>query len=180
MEKELKHTSKFMSLVLRHKPEIIGLQLDEQGWANVEELITKMSANGPAVTKAMIETIVATNDKKRFAFNEDGSRIRASQGHSLEVELDLEAIQPPAILYHGTAVRYLERILATGLQKQGRQHVHLSATTDTAKAVGSRHGKPVILAIDAAAMHKAGHSFYLSANQVWLTDAVPAEFLKVV
>jgi putative RNA 2'-phosphotransferase len=130
MEKQLKHTSKFMSLVLRHKPEEIGLQLDENGWADVQELITKMNAKGIAASTAMIDAVVETNDKKRFAYNEDRSKIRASQGHSIEVDLGLTPVKPPAVLYHGTTGKYMESILQTGLQKQHRQHVHLSATVD--------------------------------------------------
>jgi putative RNA 2'-phosphotransferase len=177
MEKQIKHISKFMSLVLRHKPEEIGLELDEQGWAKVNELISKMNAKGLQVTTGIIEKVVETNDKKRFAFNADKTLIRASQGHSIEVELNLPAVIPPDILYHGTTDKYLESILTTGLQKQSRQHLHLSATEETARAVGSRHGKPVILVINARLMHEAGFCFYLSENNVWLTDAVPVQYI---
>jgi len=167
-----------MSLVLRHKPEEIGLQLNEQGWAKVDELIDKINAMGLLVNFEIIDKVVETNDKKRFAFNDDKTLIRASQGHSIEVELNLPETVPPDILYHGTAVRYLDSILQTGLQKQNRQHVHLSATTETARTVGSRHGKPIILLIDAKAMHNAGCKFYLSENKVWLTDAVPVQYIS--
>lgn len=166
-----------MSLVLRHKPEEIGLQLNEQGWAKLDELISKMNAKGVNVNFEIINTVVETNDKKRFAFNEDKTLIRASQGHSIEVELTLSEIVPPDTLYHGTATKYLDSILKTGLQKQKRQHVHLSATIETAKAVGSRHGKPVILIIGAKMMQEAGFKFYLSENKVWLTDVVPVEYI---
>jgi len=166
-----------MSLVLRHKPGGIGLQLDEHGWVSVQELIEKMNAKGMTVNTATINTIVATNDKKRFAFNQDKTMIRASQGHSIEVELNLPETIPPAVLYHGTTSRFLESILANGLQKQNRQHVHLSATIETATAVGSRHGKPVILTIGAKAMHEAGFKFYLSENKVWLTGSVPIQYI---
>lgn len=179
MEKQLKHTSKFMSLILRHKPGEIGLQLDENGWADVQELITKMNAKGIAADKAMINAVVETNDKKRFAYNEDRSKIRASQGHSIEVDLDLTPIEPPAVLYHGTTGKYIDSILRTGLQKQNRQHVHLSATVETAKAVGSRHGKPIIVTIEAKAMWDDGLLFYLSANKVWLADLVPPQYLSL-
>ena len=178
MEKQLKHISKFMSLVLRHKPDEIGLKLDEQGWAKVDELIAKMNIEGIRVDNGIINTVVETNDKKRFAFNEDKTMIRASQGHSIEVELNLSEVIPPDILYHGTTEKYLDSIFKTGLQKQSRMHVHLSATIETAKAVGSRHGKPVILTINAKAMHKAGIKFYLSENKVWLTDAIPLEYIS--
>ncbi len=167
-----------MSLVLRHQPEVIGLTLDENGWAHVNELIEKLNANGAAADIALIKEVVATNDKKRFAFNEDQTRIRASQGHSIVVELDLKETIPPEYLYHGTAERFLESILSTGLQKQSRQHVHLSATAETAIAVGGRHGKPVVLLIKAKEMHGNGYLFYLSENNVWLTDQVPVAFIS--
>ena len=166
-----------MSLVLRHKPEEIGLQLNEQGWAKVDELITKINTRGFLVNVEIIDKVVETNDKKRFAFNEDKTLIRASQGHSIEVELILRETVPPDILYHGTAVKYVDSILQTGLQKQNRQHVHLSETIETAKAVGSRHGKPIILVIDTKAMQYAGFKFYLSENKVWLTNSVPVQYI---
>lgn len=178
MEKQLKHISKFMSLVLRHKPDEIGLEIDDQGWVKVDELIIKMNQNGLRVDKDIINTVVETNDKKRFAFNTDKSLIRASQGHSIEVDLDLPVAVPPNILYHGTTSRFLDSILRTGLQKQNRKHVHLSVTIETAQAVGSRHGKPVILTINAKAMHEAGFKFYLSENKVWLTETVPVEYIS--
>lgn len=167
-----------MSLVLRHKPDEIGLEMDDQGWVKVDELIIKMNQNGLRVDKDIINTVVETNDKKRFAFNTDKSLIRASQGHSIEVDLDLPVAVPPNILYHGTTSRFLDSILRTGLQKQNRQHVHLSVTIETAQAVGSRHGKPVILTINAKAMHEAGFKFYLSENKVWLTETVPVEYIS--
>jgi putative RNA 2'-phosphotransferase len=179
MQQQLKHISKLMSLVLRHKPETIGLQLDENGWANVQELIEKINASGTTVDVALINMVVDTNDKKRFSFNEDKTCIRASQGHSIEVELNLKTILPPGILYHGTTERFLESILKTGLTKQQRQHVHLSELIETATAVGSRHGKPVILTINAKAMAAAGFLFYLSENNVWLVDSVPVEYITV-
>jgi putative RNA 2'-phosphotransferase len=178
MDKQLKHISKLMSLVLRHQPDTIGLQLDANGWALVDELVERINAKGIKADHETIRLVVETNDKKRFAFNADQTKIRASQGHSLTVELNLEAVVPPAILYHGTAAINIESILQTGIQRQSRQHVHLSETTETAKAVGSRHGKPVILTIATGAMHIAGYKFYLSANRVWLTDAVPPEFIS--
>ena len=174
---QLKNISKFMSLVLRHKPEEISLVIDNEGWARVDELIYKMNQKGIVVNFQTIDEVVQTNDKKRFAFNEDKTLIRASQGHSIEIKLNLPAVTPPDILYHGTAEKYLDSILRTGLHKQSRQHVHLSATVETAKAVGSRHGKPVILIVNANAMNMDGLKFYLSENNVWLTDAVPVEYL---
>jgi len=178
MGDQLKHISKFMSLVLRHKPEEIGLQLDEQGWANVKELIDKMNANGFDVNAAIINEVVATNDKKRFAFSGDKALIRANQGHSIEVDLNLQEMRPPDILYHGTTHKYLESILKDGLKSQRRQHVHLSASIEIAKAVGGRHGKPVVLLINAKSMYEAGLRFYLSENKVWLADAIPPEYIS--
>lgn len=177
MKNDLKHISKFMSLVLRHQPEKIGLVLDENGWAQTQDLINKLNANGAAVDFAMIEVVVATNDKKRFAFNADKTKIRANQGHSIDIELNLQPAQPPDILYHGTADRFVESILKSGLEKRSRQHVHLSANEETSKAVGGRHGKPVILSIKAGEMVKDGYTFFLSENKVWLTDEVPRQYI---
>jgi putative RNA 2'-phosphotransferase len=179
MENQLKHISKLMSLVLRHQPEAIGLILDKNGWASVQELIEKMNANGTQANIEIIHTVVVTNDKKRFSFNEDKSKIRANQGHSLEVELNLNTTEPPVILYHGTAERFAAKILQEGLIKQQRQHVHLSKDIETAKAVGTRHGKPVILNINARAMRQDGFVFYLSENKVWLVDEVPVQYITV-
>ena len=178
MEKQLKHISKLMSLVLRHQPEAIGLQLDENGWANVQELITKMNDNGTSVDIATLTMAVETNDKKRFAFNEHKTMIRANQGHSIAVDLNLKPAIPPDTLYHGTADRFVESILKEGLKKQQRQHLHLSWQIETAKAVGSRHGRPVILNIDAKAMQQDGFIFYLSDNNVWLVDEVPVKYIS--
>ena len=178
MKNNLKHVSKFLSLVLRHQPELIDLQLDENGWTSTDELLRRLNSHkGMQVDMRMLEELVATNDKQRFSFNNDNTRIRANQGHSIEIELNLEPAIPPDILYHGTAAQFLESILKTGLQKRNRQHVHLSATQDTAKMVGSRHGKPVILSIRAKAMFDAGYVFFLSANKVWLTAEVPVAYI---
>ncbi|MCW3092212.1 MAG: 2-phosphotransferase [Ferruginibacter sp.] len=179
MEKQLQHISKLMSLVLRHQPEAIGLQLDENGWANVEQLIEKINANGTKVDIATILTVVETNDKQRFSLNENKTMIRANQGHSIGVDLNLKPSIPPDILYHGTAERFLDAILKEGLTKQKRQHVHLSWQIETAKAVGIRHGKPVILHINAKAMHDDGYLFYVSENNVWLVDAVPTQYITI-
>lgn len=179
MQPHLKHISKLLSLVLRHKPETIGLQLDKNGWADVQDLVQKINESGTAADAATIHLVVETNDKKRFAFNEDKTKIRASQGHSIEVELNLKPMLPPDVLYHGTTERFLENILRTGLTKQQRQHVHLSEQLTTARAVGSRHGKPVVLNINAKAMTVAGFLFYLSDNGVWLVDSVPVEYITV-
>lgn len=177
MDDQIKRVSKFMSLVLRHKPEEIALQLNEQGWVAVDELVTRMNVRGFNVSVGIINIVVETNDKKRFAFNEDRSMIRANQGHSIDVELNLQETVPPDFLYHGTAIKYLDNILQDGLKKQNRQHVHLSSTIDTATSVGKRHGKPVILVIKTREMHQEGYKFYLSENKVWLTDFVPAIYI---
>jgi putative RNA 2'-phosphotransferase len=176
-DKEIKITSKFLSLILRHQPEIIGLSLDENGWADTNTLLAQLTAHGHPVSKASLEKVVDTNDKKRFAFNEDHSRIRASQGHSVDVELNLQQQRPPEYLYHGTIGDFIDTIKAEGLQKMSRRHVHLSQEESTAKAVGGRRGKPVILSIRARQMQEAGFIFYLSENGVWLTDHVPAQYI---
>jgi putative RNA 2'-phosphotransferase len=178
MEQQYAKISKFMSLVLRHKPQEIGLTLNEEGWANVEELISKLNTHGATLDINILQFIVDNNDKKRFAFNEDKTMIRASQGHSIEVDLNLPVSIPPDILYHGTADDTLSAVLKQGLKKQKRQHVHLSVEPATAISVGTRHGKPVLLEIDTIAMQQEGYVFYLSANGVWLTDEVPAQFIK--
>jgi putative RNA 2'-phosphotransferase len=178
MEKNLKSTSKFLSLVLRHNPAQIGLVLDENGWANVDELVKKVNAKGTNIDIDLLNKIVESNDKKRFAFNDDKTKIRASQGHSIEIDLALEPSLPPNILYHGTATRFVESILKEGLKKQQRQHVHLSEKLETATAVGARHGKPVILIVDAKQMQEDGLLFYKSENNVWLTDNVEVKYIK--
>ncbi len=179
-ESQKTETSKFLSFVLRHKPEAIGLELSEQGWARVPELLQKMKRQKHAVTMAELEEVVATNPKKRFAFNEDHSLIRASQGHSVAVDLALNAATPPLVLYHGTVEKFRSQILQSGLLKMSRQQVHLSADTQTADIVARRRGKPVILAVQSGAMHTAGYLFYISENGVWLTDAVPPAYLSVL
>lgn len=169
-------TSKFLSLILRHKPERIGLSLDAAGWAEIGELIRLSQAHRP-LTRDMIEAVVAGSDKQRFAISEDGLRIRANQGHSIAVDLALEVVAPPGRLYHGTATRFVDAIRREGLLRRDRHHVHLSADIDTAMRVGARHGTPVVLIVRAADMAAAGHVFMRSANGVWLTDAVPAAFI---
>ena len=169
--------SKFMSLVLRHKPDAIGLALDSQGWANIEELIDKANVAGTKFGRAELLHVVETSDKKRFSLSADGLRIRAAQGHSVSVELGLSPKEPPPVLYHGTATRFVEAIIEQGLRPQARQQVHLSLDEETARRVGERHGKPHIFKIDALAMHASGLKFYLADNGVWLTDRVPSEFL---
>ena len=177
-EKNLKQKSKLLSLVLRHAPEKIGLTLDKNGWVNVEDLLTQCEKNKHIIDKGLLEMIVDTNDKKRFIFNETKTKIRANQGHSLNIELDLEAIEPPAFLYHGTVAKYMDAIREEGLQKMSRQHVHLSKDLDTAVKVGSRRGQAVILSVRSGAMHTDGFNFYCSENGVWLTDAVPSKYIE--
>lgn len=177
-EKETTRLSKFLSLVLRHQPELIGVKLNEQGWVAVDELLQKAGAHGNVITPEVLSYIVETNAKKRFAFDDTRQKIRASQGHSVEVELGYEPQTPPDVLYHGTGIQSVEVILQAGLQKRSRQHVHLSSDIDTAVKVGQRHGKPVILTVAAGAMHLHGYKFYLAENKVWLTDFVPKDFIR--
>ncbi len=179
MNKQHVKISKFLSLVLRHEPGKAGVELDTAGWVSVDVLLHGCASHGFPITREDLQFVVANNDKKRFAFSDDGQRIRASQGHSVEVELAYEPGIPPELLYHGTAERFLPSIQSQGLLKGSRQHVHLSRETRTALAVGQRHGKPVVLKIRAGEMHRAGHAFYLSANGVWLTEHVPADFLEM-
>ena len=169
--------SKFLSLVLRHQPEKIGLSLDQSGWASVERLIEASSRRGFDFTHEELQNVVDSNDKKRFSLSEDGLWIRANQGHSIKVELGYAPTAPPEILYHGTAERFLTSIKQQGLIKGKRHHVHLSADVDMATKVGWRHGKPVVLRIEAGRMRQDGFIFYLSANGVWLTDCVPVQYL---
>ncbi len=176
-DSETHRTSKFLSLVLRHQPETIGITLDENGWTDVSMLLTKMATKGHRISVDQLRFIVETNNKKRFAFNADESQIRASQGHSVEVDLGYIEKQPPQFLYHGTATRFLDLILADGLKKMNRHHVHLSSDEQTARSVGSRHGKPVVLIVKAEEMAANSHVFYQSENGVWLTDHVPAVYL---
>ncbi|AQS64668.1 putative RNA 2'-phosphotransferase [Rhizobium rhizogenes] len=170
-------TSKFLSYVLRHAPESIGLTLDAQGWADVADLLAKANASGTPLDEAGLFSVVAESDKKRFTLSEDGRRIRAAQGHSVKVDLGQPPVEPPPQLYHGTATRFLEPILREGLRPGERQQVHLSADRKTAIAVGQRHGKPVVLIVDAGRMFADGYSFYRADNGVWLTDAVPFSYL---
>lgn len=169
--------SKFLSLVLRHSPETIGLKLDSAGWAQTDELLGCLARSGRSMSLKDLQAVVAGNNKQRFAFSEDGSRIRANQGHSIHVELGLDAQRPPAVLYHGTATRFLDAIFQQGLTKQNRHHVHLSESVEVAGNVGRRHGKLALLQVDAARMQAEGHVFYRSDNGVWLTDAVPVTYL---
>lgn len=169
--------SRFLSFILRHKPDAIGLNLDPQGWASIDELIERSNAVGTQFDREDLQHVVETNDKKRFSISADGQRIRAAQGHSVNVELGLLPQEPPPVLYHGTATHFVCSILSEGLKPQDRQHVHLSIDEASARRVGRRHGKPVILKIEALRMHTKGFKFFLADNGVWLTDRVPPEFL---
>ncbi|MFF0715607.1 RNA 2'-phosphotransferase [Streptomyces bauhiniae] len=168
--------SKYLSKHLRHQPERIGLTLDPAGWVEIDTLLAAAAAHGFPVTRAELDHVVAVNDKWRFAV--EGGRIRASQGHSVEVALGLPPATPPPYLYHGTVARSLDAIRAEGLRPMNRHDVHLSADRETATRVGARRGRPVVLAVDAGAMHRDGHVFHVSANGVWLTDAVPPRYLR--
>jgi putative RNA 2'-phosphotransferase len=176
-KKDVSH-SKFLSLVLRHQPETIGVTLDPQGWIDVDVLLEAMAKHGRKLEFAELERLVLESDKKRFALSEDGKRIRANQGHSVEVDLALAPQTPPDVLYHGTVDRFLESIRTTGLEKRDRHHVHLSANVETAEKVGQRRGKPVLLRIQADQMHRDGHAFFISNNGVWLVDHVPAKYIE--
>lgn len=178
-EKQKTKLSKFLSLVLRHRPEAVGLTLEENGWVGVEALLEALAENGRPTTRQELVEVVETNDKKRFSFDDDQTKIRANQGHSLGIELEFEEKPPPKILYHGTAEKNLRMIEKTGLKKMKRHHVHLSADEETARRVGIRYGRPVIFRIDTEKMLREGHRFFVSANGVWLTDEVPPRFLEL-
>lgn len=178
MRKSLLSKSKFLSLVLRHDPGVIGLALDANGWADVTQLLSKAAAHGTLITRDELSEIVATNEKQRFDWDTAANRIRANQGHSLEVDLALSPAAPPEELYHGSAVQYEASIRAQGLRRGARQHVHLSSDIATAKVVGARHGTPLVFLVASGEMHRQGHSFFLSKNGVWLTAEVPSTFLR--
>lgn len=176
-DKRTVKVSKYLSKHLRHQPERIGIVLDPNGWVEIDTLLRAAAAHRFPITRAELDHVVATNDKRRFAV--EGGRIRASQGHTVAVDLGLPPAEPPAYLYHGTVARNLDAIRAEGLRPMDRQHVHLSPDRETATRVGARRGRPVILSVDAGAMHRAGHDFHVSANGVWLTDSVPPEYLRL-
>lgn len=171
--------SKFLSYILRHEPQAIGIQLDSEGWADLDELIQQAASHGRLLERQDILEVVASSDKKRFALSSDENRIRANQGHSTStVAIEHQQKVPPALLYHGTASRFLDSIHAQGLVPGARHHVHLSAEQQTAVEVGSRYGSPVVLEVDAGEMHRQGFRFFQADNGVWLTERVPGEFLK--
>lgn len=171
--------SRFLSLVLRHRPGKIGIVLDRGGWVLIEELLTACGKHGFSISREALNTVVAANDKKRFSYSEDGQKIRANQGHSIIVNLGYEPVKPPELLYHGTDVGSVRSILQNGIKKGGRHHVHLSLDAATAKKVGARHGRPVVLVIRAREMHHVDHQFFVTSNGVWLTENVPPEFIDV-
>ena len=168
-------TSRLISLILRHKPETIGITLDEHGWANVNELL-----NGVQIDMATLEKIVETDDKQRYSFNEDKTLIRANQGHSIPVDVELEEAVPPTFLWHGTGKKYMQDICKIGLIPKSRLYVHLSSDTQTAITVGKRHGEAILFCVDALSMYRDGFKFYLSKNGVWLTKQVPASYLNII
>lgn len=176
--KDARKRSKLLSLVLRHQPETLGLRLDPEGYVDVEALLRALTGAGLPTSRDELEGIVTTSDKQRFAFHEDRTRLRASQGHSLPVDLGLTPQMPPEALFHGTAHHRVEAILASGLRPGSRQHVHLSADVATARRVGARHGAPCVLVVNAAAMAASGLHFFRAANGVWLTLFVPAVYLR--
>ncbi len=178
-DREKTRLGKFLSLVLRHQPELVGVTLDAAGWVAVDELLAACRAHGTPIDHALLLELVATSPKQRFALSDDGARIRASQGHSVEVDLGYQPAEPPETLYHGTVAASLDAIRAGGLSRMERHHVHLSPDAETARAVGGRRGAPIILRVAAGAMHRAGHVFYRSANGVWLTEHVPPAFIEV-
>ena len=170
--------SRYLSKHLRHQPDRLGIEILPGGWVAVEELLAACEKNSFAVSRLQLEEVVATNDKQRFSFDSTGMLIRANQGHSVDVDLQLESVTPPDVLYHGTGANAIALIMQTGLSKMSRHHVHLSTDIATSRHVGARHGLPVVLAVDAAAMHQAGYTFYCSDNGVWLVDSVPPEYLQ--
>lgn len=174
--KGLDRASKYISLILRHHPEAIGITLDEHGWVDVEQLVRGVQKTRP-FDREMLEEIVRTDEKQRYSFNQDKTRIRANQGHSVPVDVELRAAEPPEYLYHGTGRKYVESIDRTGLVPKGRLYVHLSGDVDTAAKVGSRHGQPVVYRVGSGRMKRDGHVFYRSVNGVWLVKAVPVEYL---
>ena len=176
---DITKTSKFLSLVLRHKPELLDLKMNSSGWVNVNELIRKINNyKGERLTREELDKVVAENNKKRFSYSEDGKMIRASQGHSISVDLRLMPSIAPDVLYHGTSRDFVDSIMKDGLKKMGRQHVHLSKDFQTAKSVGTRHGKPIVFRINTKEMLNDGFIFYVSDNDVWLTDNVPRKYLE--
>jgi putative RNA 2'-phosphotransferase len=178
MKNDKTRKSKFLSLVLRHKPDAAGVTLDDNGWCSVDDLLRGAGRAGIKISPDELADIVATNEKQRFCLSDDGSKIRANQGHSLKVDLGFQKADPPEILYHGTTTRVQDLIMREGLRKMKRHHVHLSADQETAKRVGMRHGKIAVLEVHSGAMKRDGFEFFQSENGVWLVDSVPTKYLK--
>lgn len=178
MTKKNKYISKYLSYILRHHPDDLGINLDAQGWTSVEILLQKINEGKGSLTFQELEEVVATNSKQRFSFNADKTQIKANQGHSVSVDLNLEAVQPPTYLYHGTVAKFLDSIKENGILKGSRHHVHLSENKTTATDVGSRRGKPVILTVKSGKMHEDGYLFYCTENKVWLTDMIPSQYIE--
>jgi len=176
VDKHLAKISKFLSLVLRHEPEAIGIALSDEGWVDIDVLLEACRSSGRPIARTDLDAAVESNDKKRFTIEDD--RIRANQGHSISVDLSLEPVRPPQTLYHGTAKCFLESVISGGIKSMNRQHVHLSADFATAVSVGKRHGQPIVLTIDSQRMYETGHQFYFSKNEVWLTNYVPPMFVS--
>lgn len=179
MRRELVKDSKFLSFILRHDPSAIGVELDDAGWIEVSRLLGALQLHRPEITRERLIEIVETNDKRRFAFSKNRESIRASQGHSIGIDLGLPPTLPPSLLYHGTSKSNLKSIRNYGILRGQRHHVHLSPDENTALRVGSRCGKPVVLKIEAEKMAKSGFTFYVSENGVWLTEYVPPSFIMV-
>lgn len=175
---DLNNISKYMSLILRHKPEVIGIKLDEHGWANVDDLINGIEKDNHGFDFELLKKIVKTDNKQRYSFNDDKTLIRANQGHSIPVDVELEEKQPPEFLYHGTGEKYVESINKIGLIPKSRLYVHLSRNVATAEQVGKRHGKEVVYQVNAGQMYRDGYKFFLSVNNVWLTKEVPVKYLE--
>ena len=178
MEKE--NLSKFISLILRHKPETIEIKLDSAGYAKVDELISGIQKSGKEIDIFILEEIVSSDNKQRYSFSEDKTKIRANQGHSIQVDIGLKKKNPPNVLYHGTSKRFLESIIREGIKPMSRLYVHLSKDIETARSVGVRHGEPVVLQINTKTMSELGYDFYLSENDVWLTEYVPSEYIRII
>ena len=172
--------SKYIALILRHKPETIGITLDENGWASVSELLSGINASGNKIDMQTLEEIVAEDEKQRYSFNADKTKIRANQGHSINVDVELKKAEPPEILFHGTGEKFVPSIKSEGLKPKSRLYVHLSKDRETAVKVGSRHGKPVVFEVNSSEMSRNGYEFFLSENGVWLTKIVPAEYLREI
>lgn len=176
----LQNISRYMSLILRHRPEVISISLDEHGWADVDDLINGIAEKNEGFNMEILEEIVKTDNKQRYSFNADKTLIRANQGHSVPVDVELEEKEPPEFLYHGTGEKYVSSIGTQGLIPKSRLYVHLSSDIDTAKNVGRRHGKEVVYRVTTRKMYQDGYKFYLSVNGVWLTKKVPLEYLQII